>query len=216
MYKNNFLFWWYFLLFKHTASSFECQAPKSCRIVQVDSQENIYGFEKQRLADKYGLIRCDVKKGYKFDYDGKFFQNIKNCTHNKPKDAESIEFRWTKSDMAILESNFKIENLIGILDKIRRYWNIWFHIKFVKLNGIDLYLRNKSLAMSIMGWELLSSNFEFYINGTPINTCEDMEKMPIPVSLLQIYTGFIIPGTFTVEDCRFRKPVCRWSSIKRK
>jgi len=133
----NFL---YFCCIFQLSFAFNCKIPKGCSVdyFNLISEESNY----EKIYEKIFSMRCDVKSGYPFEFDGTspLLKENDSCIIDDPKGNGTchgcVQLKWPKKELNILNSTFQISNLFHYLHFFKRY----VVLDMVNLKGFNINL----------------------------------------------------------------------------
>jgi len=116
--------------------TFKCKIPKGCTIGNFNFITEYLNYEK--IFKKRLSMRCDLKSGFPFEFDGSSTLLNKNdsCLIDYLREDSFVTLKWPTKELNILNSTFQISNLFDYLD----YFKMNVFLGLFKLKGFDINL----------------------------------------------------------------------------
>ena len=211
----------YFTMILSTwAFNFNCELPMGCEINDIHYHVNY--FSKEKTAIEIQGIRCNVlDENFQFNYSMKYNSTIKPCRIYSIKRKQTIEFRFHRD--FIFGKWFNISNFLNYGSLFRS--NINFN--FVNLKGFDLNVIDSNFNPSFRNltadffyyFNCINCKIEFYSNGRPIKTCQEItnsiNQTSVSIMSLFQFSCFLehpvignLGPILTLYDPHFKSTIC--------
>ena len=200
MYEIIIFFHFYFIIL---SSAFNCTLPNGCEINDVNLMNSVLGNEK--LSTIISGILCDVRdEKFQFTFPNSSLLKPKSCVINDLFN-DVIEFRF--------HSNFILSEHLNFTNILRYslYLNKQLTVNIIKLKGFELdtkyHLVQGVRISSIVSFNFIKCNMEFYSNGRLVKTCQEIiDSYQNIDSIWSVFQFKFLTGSLI--DPLFRTPLC--------